>query len=136
MALPILAVIESQGLARQVLEAVLAQQAAPGAGGSLTSMLPMLLMMFAVFYFLLIRPQQKQAKEHKTMLAALKKGDPVVTQGGIIGRVHAVSEKFIVIEAARDVRLRVLPNTIAAKAPEGLMEEGEPKTAEAKSEKT
>jgi preprotein translocase subunit YajC len=56
------------------------------------------------------------------MLTALKKGDAVVTQGGIIGRVSSVADKFVILEAGRDVRLRVLKQSITGKAPEGLME--------------
>lgn len=71
-------------------------QAADG-GGALASFVPLILM-FAVFYFLLIRPQQKRAKEHRAMLAAIKRGDNVVTSGGLYGRVVDVSDDTLVID--------------------------------------
>ena len=122
-----LAVIEAVDL----LRALLAQQAAAQQSNPLYTF-GFLGVMVVIFYFFLIRPQSKQMKEHKAMLAALKKGDVVVT-GGMLGRVHAVSEKFIVVEVAPSVRVRVLASSISGKAPEGLVEE-EPK-GEAKSEK-
>jgi preprotein translocase subunit YajC len=67
----------------------------------------MLLAMFAIFYFLLIRPQQKRAKQHKEMIEALKAGDQVVTAGGIHGRVVAVQEKVVTLEIANGVRVKV-----------------------------
>ncbi|MBI5548576.1 MAG: preprotein translocase subunit YajC [Deltaproteobacteria bacterium] len=89
-----------------------------------------LAVMVVIFYFFLIRPQSKQMKEHKAMLAALKKGDVVVTSGGLIGKVHAVADKFLVLEVAPSVRLRVLGSAVSSKAPEGLLEE-EPKSEKA-----
>lgn len=74
------------------------------AGGSteqqLMGFLPIILM-FIVLYFLMIRPQMKRAKEHRTMLEALKKGDEVVTSGGVVGRVARVGESYVTIEIAR-----------------------------------
>ena len=79
-------------------------QAAPAAAqdpmSSITGMLP-LIFMFVVLYFLMIRPQMKRAKEHKTMLEALKKGDEVVTSGGLVGRITKVAEGYVTIEVAR-----------------------------------
>ncbi len=72
-------------------------QAAQDGGGALASFAPLILM-FAVFYFLLIRPQQKRAKEHRAMLAAIKRGDKVVTSGGLYGRVVEVSDDTLVID--------------------------------------
>lgn len=85
-----------------------------------------LAVMVVIFYFFLIRPQQKQMKEHKAMLSSLKKGDVVVV-GGLVGRIHAVAEKFIVVELAQGVRVRVLASSVTGKAPEGLMADEEPK---------
>jgi preprotein translocase subunit YajC len=77
---------------------------AQSAGGSteqqLMGFLPIILM-FIVLYFLMIRPQMKRAKEHRTMLEALKKGDEVVTSGGVVGRVARVGESYVTIEIAR-----------------------------------
>ena len=67
------------------------------AGGSLFSLLP-LVVIFVLFYFLLIRPQQKRAKQHKEMVAALKKGEEIVTNGGLLGKVTEVSDNFVTVE--------------------------------------
>jgi len=77
---------------------------AQGTGGSteqqIMGFLPIILM-FVVLYFLMIRPQMKRAKEHKTMLEALKKGDEVVTSGGLVGKVTKVGESYVTVEVAR-----------------------------------
>ena len=88
-------------------------QAADGAGAaSLMSFLPLVLI-FVVFYFLLIRPQQKKLKEHKGMLEALRRGDRVVTGGGIIGTITKVgADGELVVEIAEGVRVRVLRSTV------------------------
>jgi preprotein translocase subunit YajC len=90
-------------------------QAAGSAGGSgLEAMFPLLLI-FVVFYFLLIRPQQKKAKEHKAMLEAVRRGDKVVTGGGIIGTVNKViDESEISVEIADGVKVRVQRGLLAA----------------------
>ena len=73
-----------------------------------------LLLIFAIMYFLLIRPQQKKIKEHAAMVAALRRGDQVVTQGGIIGKVVKVKEDGEVeVEIADGVKVRVVQSTIA-----------------------
>ncbi len=88
---------------------------APGAcGGQGMSTMFVFAMMFAVFYFIIIRPQQKRAKEHQNMLAGLKKGDHVITRGGIMGRVSGVQDKYVVLEVQEKVRIRVLKNAIEA----------------------
>ena len=77
---------------------------AQAAGGSteqqLIGFLPIILM-FVVLYFLMIRPQMKRSKEHKTMLEALKKGDEVITAGGLVGRITRVGESYVTLEVAR-----------------------------------
>lgn len=89
-------------------------QAAGGAGGAFTSFVPLILI-FAIMYFLLIRPQQKKAKEHKAMVEALRRGDQIVTQGGIVGKVSKVKEDGeIEVEIAEGVRVRVIQSTVAA----------------------
>ncbi|MGH1359053.1 MAG: preprotein translocase subunit YajC [Burkholderiaceae bacterium] len=75
-------------------------QSGGGAGGGLIGFLPIILM-FVVLYFLMIRPQMKRAKEHKTMLEALKKGDEIVTSGGLAGRVTKVGEAYVSVEVAK-----------------------------------
>jgi preprotein translocase subunit YajC len=84
----------------------------------LVSMLPMILI-FGVFYFLLIRPQQKKAKEHKTMLDSLKKGDSVITNGGLFGKINAITDQVVTLEIAKDVRVRVARGSISGPAPTG-----------------
>lgn len=82
--------------------------AAPeGIGGLLAGPLPMLVIMFAIFYFLLIRPQQKKAKQHKEMLAALKVGDKVLTGGGVYGKISAIEQDVITVEIADNVEIKV-----------------------------
>ncbi|WP_207536705.1 preprotein translocase subunit YajC [Sabulicella rubraurantiaca] len=89
--------------------------AAAGAGAVVMQLLPLLLI-FVVFYFLLIRPQQKKMKEHRSMLAALKRGDKVVTAGGIVGEVKKVNETSDVVEVeiAPNIRVEVVRGTIAS----------------------
>jgi preprotein translocase subunit YajC len=77
-----------------------------GAGGGLVGLLPLVLM-FAIFYFLLIRPQQKKAKAHKEMIGNLKRGDSVVTTGGIYGRIAEINDTVITLEVADKVRIKV-----------------------------
>lgn len=77
----------------------------PGAG---CMQLTPLLLMFVIFYFLLIRPQQKRQKEHRAMLSRLKKGDKVVTGGGLIGVIDALTDDELVLEVADRVKVRVL----------------------------
>ncbi|KIL98928.1 Preprotein translocase subunit YajC [Paramagnetospirillum magnetotacticum MS-1] len=92
-----------------------AQAAAAGAGGSFAALeqfLPLILI-FVVFYFLLIRPQQKKMKLHKEMLGQLRRGDRVVTAGGIIGTVNKlINDTEVSVEIAEGVRVRVLRATI------------------------
>jgi len=90
-------------------------QAAAGGGGDsfLVSLLPLLLI-FVIFWFFLIRPQQRKAKEHREMVQAVKRGDQVLTAGGIIGRVTKVlDEGTIQVEIADNVRVRVARETIS-----------------------
>ncbi len=81
-----------------------------GAGGdpsqSIMGLLP-LVAMFAIFYFLLIRPQQKRAKDHKAMVEGVKRGDDVVTSGGIHGKVTGVADDVLTLEVAPNVKIRV-----------------------------
>jgi len=91
-------------------------QAAGGgdAASFITSLVPLILI-FVIFYFLLIRPQQKRAKEHKQMVASLKRGDQIVTGGGILGRVTRVKEgEEIEVEIAENTRVRIYRSTVTA----------------------
>ena len=78
-----------------------------------------LIAMFVLMYFLLIRPQQKRAKDHKNLLKALKKGDEVVTNGGVVGKVKSVDESFAVLEIAEGVVVKVQKQGINQKMPKG-----------------
>ncbi len=77
--------------------------------------------MFALMYFLLIRPQQKRAKDHKKVLSELKKGDEVVTNGGIIGKVTSVDETFIDLEIDSGVTVKVQKQGVNNKMPKGTV---------------
>jgi preprotein translocase subunit YajC len=87
-------------LTSQTLTNILGQLAGGGEGG-LMSLLPILLM-FVILYFLMIRPQMKRQKEHKNMVSALAKGDEIVTNGGLLGKVAQVTETTITVEIARN----------------------------------
>lgn len=106
-----------------MIDMAYAMAAPSGQGGSdfntLMGFLPMILI-FAVFYFLLIRPQQKKAREHKAMLENLKKGDSVLTQGGIFGKVVGISDQVVTLEVADKVRIRVSRGHIAGLAPSNI----------------
>ncbi len=88
--------------------------------GSLMQFLPLILM-FVVLWFLMIRPQQKRAKEHQAMLNALAKGDEVVTGGGIAGRVAKIGENYITVEIAEGVEINVQKPAIALTLPKGTL---------------
>ncbi|GGY11495.1 preprotein translocase subunit YajC [Paludibacterium paludis] len=96
-----------------------ANTAAPG-GFDIMSILPMVAI-FALFWFLMIRPQQKKMKEHQAMLAAIVKGDEVVTQGGIAGRVSAVGENFLTVEIAQGIEIKVQKAAVTAKLEKGSL---------------
>jgi preprotein translocase subunit YajC len=90
-----------------------AQDAVAGPGGAFASFVPLILI-FAIMYFLLIRPQQKKVKEHKAMVEALRRGDQVLTQGGIIGKVSKVNDDGVIeVEIADGVRVKMPRHTIA-----------------------
>lgn len=90
--------------------------AAGQAGGGMAAfqqIIP-LVFMFAIFYFLLIRPQQKKAKEHKALLDAMKKGDNVITAGGVHGKVLAVDDSIVTLEIANNVNIKITKSYIAS----------------------
>ena len=91
-----------------------------GQGDALTSFLP-LIFIFVVFYFLLIRPQSKKAKEHKKMVEALAKGDEVVTNGGLLGRVIKVSDSFVELELADGVVVNLQRHAVGSLMPKGTI---------------
>jgi preprotein translocase subunit YajC len=77
--------------------------------------------MAAVFYFFLIRPQSKRAKEHKELLGGLAKGDEVVTSGGILGKVNKVVDDFVVVEIANNLEIKVQKQSVTATLPKGTL---------------
>ncbi len=95
---------------------------APGGflGGDLMTFLPMIAI-FVVFYFLLIRPQQKRAKETRAMLEALQKGDEVVTAGGLVGKIAKLTDQYAAVEIAPNVEISVQRSAIAQLLPKGTI---------------
>ena len=98
----------------------MAQAAPAGQGNPLMSFLP-LVILFVIFYFLLIRPQQKKAKEHKNMVESLQKGDEIVTSGGIVGKVTDVSENFLTCKIAENVEVKLQSHAITTVLPKGTI---------------
>jgi len=97
-----------------------AAQAAPGGtegGGTITSFVLPMVFMVVIFYFLLIRPQQKKAKEHKALLDNLKRGDRIITSGGIIGTIVNIDDQIVNVEVADKVRIDLGRPYIAGFAP-------------------
>lgn len=86
---------------------------APQQGGAAFAGFIPLIVIFAIFYFLLIRPQQKQVKTHKEMLDSLKIGDNVVTSGGLYGKITGLTEKVVTLEIAKDVKVKVEKSSIS-----------------------
>jgi preprotein translocase subunit YajC len=84
-------------------------------------------------YFVMIRPQQKQLREHRALLSGLKKGDDVVTQGGMLGKIHAVTDKIVTLEVANGIRVRVLKSSIQGRT--SLADEGTAAITTTKEEK-
>jgi preprotein translocase subunit YajC len=95
-----------------------AQAAGAPSGSPLMTVLPLLLI-FVVFYFLLIRPQSKRAKEHREMVAKLTAGDEVVTNGGMLGRISEVGELFVTLQVSSGVSIQVQKVQIAQLVPKG-----------------
>ena len=94
--------------------------AAPAAGGGIASFLPLILM-FVALYFLMIRPQMKRQKETKAMLDALAKGDEVVTQGGVMGRITKLTDTMASLEVASGVEVQVQRSAVTQVLPKGTL---------------
>jgi preprotein translocase subunit YajC len=88
-------------------------QAAPGAFDMLNSLIVPTMLIIGIMYFLMIRPQQKRLKEHRAMIAAIRRGDTIVTSGGIIGKVTKVEEQELQVEIADGVKVKVLRSTVS-----------------------
>ena len=97
-----------------------AQQAAPQ--GSLIDLWPLVLI-FVAFYFLLIRPQQKKQKAHTELVSALQVGDEIMTAGGILGRITAVSEHYAVVQISDNTEIKVQKSSVSAVVPKGTFDE-------------
>ena len=95
-------------------------------GGGPGSMPLFMIMMIAVFYFILIRPQQKKQKEQDSWLKSLKKGDDVVTSGGVIGRISGLTDNTVTLEVQEKVRIKVLRSSVTGKAPSATATTTEP----------
>ena len=95
-------------------------QAAPQQGGGM-SMIIMMVVLFGLMYFMMIRPQMKRQKEHRALVSALAKGDEVVTNGGMAGRVEEVGETFITVEIAPNVRVKLQKGAVQQVLPKGSL---------------
>jgi preprotein translocase subunit YajC len=98
-----------------------AQTAAPAASSGDNSFLFIMIPMFAIMYFVMIRPQQKRAKEQKALIAGVVKGDEVVTVGGIIGRISKLGESTVHIETGNNVELQIQRSAIVQILPKGTL---------------
>jgi len=96
-------------------------QGAPAAGGSQISFVLMMVAIFAMFYFVLFRPQQKKQKEHQALISKLAAGDEVVTTGGLLGKIIDVGDSFVTLEVADGVRIKVQKFQISALMPKGTL---------------
>ena len=101
-----------------------------GAGG-FTGFIPLILM-FVIFYFLLIRPQQKKTKEHRQMISNLKKGDRIITSGGIHGRITGMDESTLTVEIADKVRVKVARGNVSNLAQPAVHSQPEKNTPKSK----
>ncbi|MEQ8799706.1 MAG: preprotein translocase subunit YajC [Salinisphaeraceae bacterium] len=97
-------------------------QGAPAAGPSIMPTLIMVGLFFVFMYFMIIRPQMKRQKEHRQLLESLEKGNEVVTQGGIAGKVRDLGENFIAIEVADGVLIKVQKQSVSSVVPKGTLE--------------
>lgn len=95
-------------------------QGAAAPGGGMESML-LIVLMFVVLYFLMIRPQMKRAKEHKAMIEALQKGDEVITAGGMLGRISKINENYATLEIASNVEIQVQRTAVQLVLPKGTI---------------
>jgi preprotein translocase subunit YajC len=113
---------------QQLLTALVAQNEGGGQGGQggqaqqgcgqMGSLLFPIVIMFAIIYFLIMRPQQKQQKKHKAMIQALKRGDKVITNSGIFGTITGMTEAVVTLEISKNVHIRVLRGQVAGLQPQ------------------
>jgi preprotein translocase subunit YajC len=96
-------------------------QAAPGAAGGQFQFALLMAAFIALFYFMLIRPQQRRAKEHQALISKLATGDEVVTSGGLLGRITEVGDTFVTLEVAEGVRVKVQKVQVTQLMPKGTL---------------
>ena len=96
-------------------------QAAPAGGGDPIQFIIMIGVFFAIMYFMIIRPQSKRAKEHKALVDGLGKGDEVVTNGGLLGKVTGLDDNFLTITVAKDVEVQIQRQAVSTVMPKGTM---------------
>lgn len=113
-------------------ETVQSLVAQSGGAGSLLGMLPFIVGMFVIMYFLMIRPERKRASEHQNLLSALKRGDEVVLTSGIIAKILTVEDKTLVVEIADKVRVKVLKQAVSGPSARFLGGAADAKQVEAK----
>jgi preprotein translocase subunit YajC len=122
-------------------ETVQSLVAQAGGAGGLMGMIPFILGMFAIMYFLMIRPERKRQLEHTNLVSALKRGDEVVLTSGIVAKIHAVEEKTLIVEIADKTRIKVLKQAVSGpssrflgdgKTPEKLEEKADDKKTDDK----
>ena len=101
-------------------EAPAAAAGAPAQGSPFMTLI-MLGVLFGAFYFILIRPQAKRAKEHKAMISALAKGDEIVTGGGVLGKVTNLSDGYVTVEIADDVEIKIQRQAVQTVLPKGTI---------------
>jgi len=90
-------------------------------GGGILSLLPMMILFFGIMYFMIIRPQSKKAKEHAALLGALTKGDEIVTNGGILGKIVKLGDNFIELKVSDSSNIKIQRHAIASVMPKGTM---------------
>ncbi|MGB3839541.1 MAG: preprotein translocase subunit YajC [Rhodanobacter sp.] len=95
-------------------------QATPQQGGGM-SMIIMMVVLFGLMYFMMIRPQMKRQKEHRALIAALAKGDEVITNGGLAGRVEEVGDTFVTVEIAPNVKVKLQKGAVQQVLPKGSL---------------
>lgn len=97
-----------------------AQASAPAGGGMLME-LPLIALVIAIFYFVVIRPQTKRVKDQKTMIEALQKGDEVVTSGGQLGRVAKITGNYVILEICQNIETTILKTAVQTLLPKGTL---------------
>jgi preprotein translocase subunit YajC len=108
------------GMSGMLINPAWAQAPGGAAGGGIESII-LIVLMFGVLYFLMIRPQMKRAKEHKSMIDALQKGDEVVTSGGVLGRISKINENYVTLEVSDEVELLVQRPAVQLVLPKGTI---------------